>query len=142
MRVYIFKDHEYAQIPEYKTEGAAGCDLTSIEACIIHPGCSAIVDTGLIMEIPAGYEMQIRPRSGLAAREGLTVLNSPGTIDSDYRGRIKVILHNTGSQQVHVHVGDRICQAVLKEAPQAKFIEVTSVSTTERGEGGFGSTGV
>ncbi len=100
-----------------------------------------MVPTGLAMAIPAGFELQIRPRSGLAAKQSLTVLNSPGTIDSDYRGEIKVILHNAGTVSQFVEVGDRICQAVLSRVPQAVFSVVDELDETDRGDGGFGSTG-
>lgn len=135
---------EGANLPVYKTEGAAGADLC---ACIAEPitiGCgkTAIVPTGLFFEIPQGYEIQIRPRSGLAAKNGVTVLNTPGTIDSDYRGEIKVILINLGEQDFVINHGDRIAQMVIAPVIQADFAITTSLSETERGAGGFGSTGV
>lgn len=132
-----------AQIPKFKTPGSAGCDLC---ACIemtqrIEPGATFLVPTGLIMEIPEGYEGQVRSRSGLCVNTGLRVANSPGTVDSDYRGEVKVILTNTGRAVEHINKGDRIAQMVFAKVEQAQFINVDEVSETERGDGGFGSTG-
>ncbi len=133
-----------AIIPEYKTSGAAGADLCALlEAPLTIPsGKSAIVPTGLFFEIPEGYEIQVRPRSGLAAKNGLTVLNTPGTIDSDYRGEIKVIMINLGPADFTINSGDRIAQMVIAPVIQAAFTVTDSLSSTERGKGGFGSTGV
>lgn len=133
-----------AKIPEYKTAGAAGADLC---ACICQPvtipaGKTAVVPTGLFFEIPQGYEVQIRPRSGLAAKNSVTVLNTPGTIDSDYRGEIKVILSNFGENEFVINNGDRIAQMVIAPVVQASFTVVSELSDTARGTGGFGSTGV
>ena len=110
-------------------------------APVLDPGERAAVPTGLILEIPSGWEGQVRPRSGLAIRHGLTVVNAPGTIDSDYRGELKVLLVNLGNEQVNIRRGDRIAQLVVTPAPQSTFIEVVSLDTTDRGIGGFGSTG-
>lgn len=133
-----------AVIPEYKTAGAAGADLCALleEPLIIPAGRSVMVPTGLFFEIPQGYEVQVRPRSGLAAKNGVTVLNTPGTIDSDYRGEIKVILINLGAADFTVNSGDRIAQMVIAPVTQAAFTITDSLSETERGSGGFGSTGV
>ena len=132
-----------AVIPEYKTPGAAGADLCAfLDAPLTIPaGRSALVPTGLFFEIPQGYEVQVRPRSGLAAKSGVTVLNSPGTIDSDYRGEIKVILINLGNADFVINSGDRIAQMIVAPVTQAAFTISDSLSETERGAGGFGSTG-
>ena len=133
-----------AVIPEYKTRGAAGADICALlDAPLTIPaGSSAMVPTGLFFEIPEGYEVQVRPRSGLAAKNGVTVLNTPGTIDSDYRGEIKVILINLGQADFTVNSGDRIAQMVVAPVTQASFTISDSLSQTERGSGGFGSTGI
>ena len=131
-------------IPEYKTSGAAGADLCALldSPLVIKHGKSAIIPTGLFFEIPEGYEIQVRPRSGLAAKNGVTVLNTPGTIDSDYRGEIKVILINLGENDFTVSCGDRIAQMIIAPVTQASFSICENLSQTERGTGGFGSTGV
>lgn len=133
-----------AIVPEYKTEGAAGADICAFvsEPVIIPVGKSKMIPTGLFFEIPKGYEVQIRPRSGLAAKNGVTVLNTPGTIDSDYRGEICIILINLGEKDFTVNNGDRIAQMVIAPVIQADFSIVNELSQTERGSGGFGSTGV
>jgi len=133
-----------AVLPVYKTEGAAGADLCAFvaEPVTIAVGKTAIVPTGLFFEIPLGYEVQVRPRSGLAAKNGVTVLNTPGTIDSDYRGEIKVILINLGDKDFVINNGDRIAQMVVAPVTQASFELTSELSDTERGTGGFGSTGV
>lgn len=133
-----------AVIPEYKTAGAAGADLYAlVESPITIPaGKFAMIPTGLFFEIPEGYEVQVRPRSGLAAKNGVTVLNTPGTIDSDYRGEIKVILINLGDKDFVVNSGERIAQMVIAPVTQAGFEITDTLSDTERGAGGFGSTGV
>lgn len=135
---------EGAKLPLYKTSGAAGADICALlkEPLVIESGKSAMVPTGLFFEIPQGYEVQIRPRSGLAAKNGVTVLNTPGTIDSDYRGEINVILINFGDKPFTVNNGDRIAQMLVAPVIQADFSIVTSLEETERGAGGFGSTGV
>lgn len=129
--------------PTYQSTGAAGADL---RACLDHsvdlaPGERHLVATGVFLAIPDGFEGQVRPRSGLAVREGLTVLNSPGTIDSDYRGEIRVPLINHGSETVTIEPGMRIAQLVIAPAPQAVFVPEATLSETSRGDGGFGSTG-
>lgn len=133
-----------AIVPEYKTAGAAGADLYAFlnSPVTILPGKSAMIPTGLFFEIPKGYEVQIRPRSGLAAKNRVTVLNTPGTIDSDYRGEICIILINLGEKDFTVNNGDRIAQMVIAPVIQADFSIVNELSQTERGSGGFGSTGV
>lgn len=133
-----------AVIPEYKTKGATGADLCALleSPLTIPAGKFAMVPTGLFFEIPEGYEVQVRPRSGLAAKNGVTVLNTPGTIDSDYRGEIKVILINLGTSDFTVNSGDRIAQMIVAPVTQAQFEITKSLSETERGAGGFGSTGV
>lgn len=131
-----------AQLPEYKTEQAAGADLRAFlpQEAVLGPGERMAVPTGIRMEIPPGYEAQVRPRSGLALNHGVTCLNSPGTIDSDYRGEIKVILYNSGSEDFIVRNGDRIAQLVIAPVVHAGFT-VAGLGRTERGEGGFGSMG-
>jgi dUTP pyrophosphatase len=131
--------------PAYQSAGAAGLDLVAAlpadAPLVLPPGGRALIPTGLIMEVAAGFEAQARPRSGLALNHGVTVLNAPGTIDSDYRGEIGVILINHGEKPFEITRGARIAQLVVAPAPQARLIEVTEVAATERGEGGFGSTG-
>lgn len=129
-----------AQIPDPATIDSAGFDLTAIEQVVIPARSRMIVGTGLALAIPPGWEGQVRPRSGLAFKQGLTVLNSPGTIDADYRGEVKVILYNTGPDYT-VEPGDRIAQLLIKKVPKVKFAEVEELDDTERGEGGFGSSG-
>lgn len=133
-----------AVLPSYQTKGAAGADICAcIETdVVIGVGERVMVPTGLFFEIPQGYEVQVRPRSGLAVKNGVTCLNTPGTIDNDYRGEIKVILINLGQKPFTVKNGDRIAQIVVSPVEQASFCKVDVLSSTERGEGGFGSTGV
>lgn len=133
-----------AILPSYQTAGAAGADVCAClsQPIVLEPGARAMVPTGLSFEIPYGYEIQVRPRSGLAAKNGVTVLNSPGTIDSDYRGEVKVILINLGSEPFAIAHGDRIAQLIVAPVEQAQFHVVESLSSTQRGQGGFGSTGV
>ena len=131
------------QLPAYMTPGSVGFDLQSTETVCLAPGERAVVRTGLSVQIPDGYEMQIRPRSGLAAKHGITVVNAPGTVDCDYRGELMMILLNTDQQHTFVvQAGDRIAQAVIAPFVQAQLSFVEDLTTTERGEGGFGSTGV
>ena len=129
-------------IPTYATDGAAGMDVVSAEDLILEPGARAAVATGFAMAIPDGFEVQVRPRSGLALKHGITCLNTPGTIDSDYRGEVKVILANLGSEPFAIQRGDRIAQLVPAPVQRAAFAEVTNLDETTRGGGGFGSTGV
>jgi dUTP pyrophosphatase len=128
-------------LPAYATNGAAGMDIVSAEAVSIAPGARHAVATGLAVAIPDGYEIQVRPRSGLALKHGITVPNTPGTIDSDYRGELKVILINLGEEPFAIARGDRVAQLVLAPVVQAEWDEVAELDATERGEGGFGSTG-
>lgn len=131
-------------LPSYATPGSAGMDLrsASVEPVVISPGQRALVPTGLILEIADGYEGQVRPRSGLALKNGISLVNSPGTIDSDYRGEVKVIMINLGDDHFMVNYGDRIAQLVVAPVIQAEIVEVVRVDDSDRGAGGFGSTGV
>lgn len=130
-----------ARVPKYAKEGDAGCDLFSIKDMVIPVNQTAIVKTGIALEIPAGYECQIRPRSGYAAKFGITVLNTPGTIDSGYRGEIKVILINHGALPFIISKGDKIAQMVVSPIVTASFEIVKELSKSERGKNGIGSTG-
>ena len=138
------KAEKGAVIPHYATEGAAGADISAYLSApvTLRPGEYKAIPTGLFMEIPEGYEVQVRTRSGLALKHGITVLNAPGTIDSDYRGEVKVILINHSSEAFTIQNGDRIAQIVVARVHRLPFVEVDDLSATERGEGGFGSTGV
>ena len=133
-------------LPAYATEGAAGFDLRAAvpadEPAVLDPGKRMLVQTGFAVGLPAGWEMQIRPRSGLAVKNGVTVLNTPGTVDCDYRGPVGVCLINLGEEPFTIARGDRIAQAVIAPASQAVLVEVESLDETARGTGGFGSTGV
>ncbi|WP_299798723.1 dUTP diphosphatase [uncultured Maribacter sp.] len=131
-------------LPHYETNASAGMDLRAnlTEAVTLQPLGRAIIPTGLFMELPVGIEAQVRPRSGLAAKKGVTVLNAPGTIDADYRGEVGVILINLGSEDFVVENGVRIAQMVIAKHERAEWNLVDNLSETERGEGGFGSTGV
>lgn len=142
MKLKVKKLNDNAVIPEYQTEGAAGFDLVAAERCYVGRLERVLVSTGLAFEIPKGYELQIRSRSGLALNHGLIVINSPGTIDSDYRGEVKVIMTNHGSSGMPIEPGDRFAQAVLSKITQGKIEVVDELSSTERGEGGFGSTDI
>ena len=132
-------------LPAYQSAHAAGLDLLAAvpddAPMILDAGKFALVPTGLTLALPPGYEAQVRPRSGLAAKHGITVLNSPGTIDADYRGEIKVILINHGDRNFDIKRGDRIAQMVIAPVARAELIVVSALTTTERGSGGFGSTG-
>jgi len=136
------------QFPAYQTDGAAGMDIHAnlgaadrVDGIELAPGARALVPTGLKIAVPAGYEMQIRPRSGLALKSGITVLNSPGTIDSDYRGAVGVILFNTSDTPFQIGHGSRIAQMVLAPVSRCEWRAVTDISSSDRGSGGFGSTG-
>ncbi|EZH72329.1 deoxyuridine 5'-triphosphate nucleotidohydrolase [Aquimarina atlantica] len=131
-------------LPHYETIASAGMDLRAhiTESITLKPLERTIVKTGLFIELPVGYEAQVRPRSGLAAKKGITVLNAPGTIDADYRGEIGVILVNLSNENFTIQNGERIAQMVIAKHERAEWIEVTELSETTRGEGGFGSTGV
>lgn len=132
-------------LPAYQTTGAAGADLCAAvaddAAIVLEPGARALVPTGLVLALPVGFEAQVRPRSGLASRDGVTVLNAPGTVDSDYRGEVKVLLVNHGAEPFEVTRGMRIAQLVIAPVVQAAFVEVDQLDDTQRGSGGFGSTG-
>jgi len=132
------------QLPTYMTPGAAGADVRAnvSETLVIAPGKRFAVPTGLFLEIPLGYEVQVRPRSGLALNHGITLPNSPGTIDSDYRGELKVIMLNLGDKDFVVKNGDRIAQLVVAKVHRADFVQHDELTDTHRGAGGFGSTGV
>lgn len=132
---------EGLELPAYASEGAAGMDVLSAEEVTLEPGARHAVATGIAVAIPAGFEMQVRPRSGLALKHGITVANAPGTIDSDYRGEVKVILVNLGDAPFKVRRGDRIAQLVLAPVTRASWLKVDELDETARGEGGFGSTG-
>ena len=144
VKILIKKLNKKAKIPEYKTEGSSGMDLVAnIEKSIyMNPGITSIIPTGISVSIPTGYDLQIRPRSGLAAKNSITVLNTPGTIDSDFRGEIKVILINLGNKKFKINPNDRIAQMVLCHTIKVKFKEVEILEETKRGSGGFGSTGI
>jgi len=128
-------------LPRYATEGAAGMDVLSAEDLTLAPGSRHAVATGLAVAIPPGYEIQVRPRSGLALKHGISVPNTPGTIDSDYRGELKVILINHGTEPFAIRRGDRVAQLVVAPVTLAEWSEVAELDETERGSGGFGSTG-
>lgn len=132
------------EFPKYETDLAAGFDVRAqlTETILLQPGERALIPTGLSFEIPEGYEIQTRPRSGLAIKKGISLVNSPGTIDADYRGEVKIILINHGTEPVEIANHERIAQLILAPVVQAQFEVVESLSTTERGAGGFGSTGV
>lgn len=142
MRVKIINKSNNA-LPAYETASSAGMDLRAfVDAdVVLKPFERKLIPTGLYIELPDGYEAQIRPRSGLAIKSGITVLNSPGTIDADYRGEIKVILINLSQDDFIIKSGDRICQMVITKHEKAEFVEVDEISETERGAGGFGHTG-
>lgn len=132
---------EGLELPAYATDGAAGMDVLAAEDVSLAPGARHAVATGLAFAIPAGFEIQVRPRSGLALKHGITVPNTPGTIDSDYRGELKVILINHSAQTFEVRRGDRVAQLVIAPVTRASWLKVDELDHTERGEGGFGSTG-
>ena len=133
-------------VPAYASSGAAGFDLRAAapegETLVLKPGARAMVPTGFSVAIPDGYEMQVRPRSGLAFKNGVTVVNAPGTVDSDSRGQVCVLLINLGEEDFAIRRGDRIAQGIIAAAPQWPLVEVDDLDATERGAGGFGSTGV
>ena len=142
-KIQIKKLSNSVLFPKYETPGSSGMDIAAYieKNIIIHPGEKALVSTGFSISIPVGYEVQIRPRSGLAAKKNITVLNTPGTIDADYRGEIKVILINLGKEKFIIENGDRIAQMVVCPVVQADLEEVKELSSTGRGSDGFGSTG-
>jgi dUTP pyrophosphatase len=145
--IRFLKTHPDAVLPAAQTAGSAGADLCAVmpdgvSAQIMRPGARLLIDTGLKVAVPDGFELQIRPRSGLALKHGVTVLNAPGTIDSDYRGPLKVILVNLGEENFTIRTGDRVAQAVLAPVTPFRGEIVETLDETARGEGGFGSTGV
>tara|TARA_R110002126_G_scaffold44671_7_gene127092 strand:- start:20874 stop:21320 length:447 start_codon:yes stop_codon:yes gene_type:complete len=129
-------------LPSYETSGSAGMDVRAAENIVIAPGHRGLVGTGLAFAIPQGYEIQVRPRSGLALKKGIGIPNSPGTIDSDYRGELKIILFNHGEENFFIERGDRIAQIVVAPVQRGLLVEVAGLDETQRGSGGFGSTGV
>ena len=133
--------HEHVEFPAYQTPGSAGMDVRAAENVVLLPGETRLVATGFSMSLPAGYEAQIRPRSGLAANHQITILNAPGTIDADFRGEVKVILTNLGQHSFEVSHGDRIAQMVIAKVERPIIRIVESLDETARGSGGFGSTG-
>lgn len=143
MKINIINQSQHA-LPNYETIASAGMDLRAnlSEPITLNPLERAVVKTGLFIELPIGYEAQVRPRSGLAAKKGITVLNSPGTVDADYRGEIGVILVNLSNEPFVVENGERIAQLVIAKHERAQWVEVETLSETSRGTGGFGSTGV
>lgn len=143
MQIKIINKSSHA-LPHYETIASAGMDLRANidESITLKPLERTIVKTGLFIELPLGFEAQVRPRSGLAAKKGITVLNTPGTVDADYRGEIGVILVNLSNQDFTIENGERIAQLVIAKHERAQWIEVETLSVTSRGEGGFGSTGV
>ena len=143
VKILIKKTNKEVTTPKYKTDGSSGVDLSAFleKKVVIKPNSSKLIPTGLQVAIPEELEIQIRPRSGLAAKESIGVLNSPGTIDSDYRGELKIILFNHGKEDFIINNGDRIAQMVLVPIVKMEFEEVDSLPDTVRGQGGFGSTG-
>jgi len=137
----IKKLHHEAQIPHYSTLGSAGMDLRASHDSLIEFGKTALISTGIAIALPSGFEAQIRPRSGLAIKNQITVLNTPGTIDSDYRGEVKIILINHSKADFQVKKGDRIAQMIIAKHEIVKIEELIELDETDRGEGGFGSTG-
>ena len=142
MKVKIVNKSKH-QLPSYETSASAGMDLRANldEPVVLKPLERDLIPTGLYIELPIGYEAQIRPRSGLAIKKGITLLNTPGTVDADYRGEIKIILANISNEEFIVNDGERIAQMVINQHEQAQWIEVEELLETERGAGGFGSTG-
>ena len=141
IRVVRLRHNLDLPLPAYATDGAAGMDIVSAETLSLAPGDRAAVPTGLCIAIPDGFEVQVRPRSGLALKHGLTVANAPGTIDSDYRGEVKIILINLGPKPVQIERGQRIAQLVVAPVTRGVFEAVDHLDDTARGQGGFGSTG-
>ena len=143
VKILVKKFDKNIKLPTYETSGSSGMDLVAYikNKIIIDPGKTAIISTGISVAIPKNYEIQIRPRSGLAAKKGISVLNTPGTVDSDYRGEIKIILINLSKESFVVKSGDRVAQMILCPVSKAKLKEVKKLPKTVRGRGGFGSTG-
>lgn len=141
VRITRLAEGEGLELPHYQSPGAAGMDVRAAEERMIQPQETALIPTGFAIAVPPGYEAQMRPRSGLALKHGITLLNSPGTIDSDYRGPVGVILTNLGHEPFFIHRGDRIAQMVIAKVERADWEVVESLDDTARGEGGFGSSG-
>ncbi|MCZ7582701.1 MAG: dUTP diphosphatase [Deltaproteobacteria bacterium] len=143
LRIKRIEGAAEAPLPSYMTDGASGMDVRASldEPLVLNPGAREAVPTGLILEVPRGYEVQVRPRSGLALKHGVTCLNTPGTIDSDYRGELRVILANLGAEPFTIEHGDRVAQLVLARVERAELDVTDDLSDTGRGEGGFGHTG-
>jgi dUTP pyrophosphatase len=143
VRIRITRDEgaRDLELPIYQTDGAAGMDIRASEERMLQPGETALIQTGFSIAVPRGFEAQLRPRSGLALKNGITLLNSPGTIDSDYRGPVGVILTNLGHEPFYIHRGDRIAQMVITKVERARWQVVEVLDETGRGEGGFGSSG-
>lgn len=144
IRLKKYDDAKPMFVPEYTTDGSAGLDLCSAEtlAVTVNPSESVLIGTNIVIELPYGYEGQVRPRSGIALKHGVTVLNSPGTVDSDYRGEVKVLLINHGKLPFTVNCGDRIAQLIVTKHERIDFEVGSDISETVRGEGGYGSTGI
>jgi dUTP pyrophosphatase len=140
--VRVLRLREGARLPVRMTAGASGFDLTACDPVVIEPRCFAVVPTGIAVAIPIGYEAQVRPRSGLAARHGIGVLNAPGTIDADFRGEVRVVLFNFSEGRVEVAAGDRIAQLVVQAVPEVRYVFADELPASLRGEGGFGHTGL
>jgi dUTP pyrophosphatase len=141
IKLFRLPHGEGLPLPRYASEDAVGLDVAAAEELMLQPGKRHAVATGFAIEIPRGYEVQVRPRSGLAIKHGITCLNTPGTIDSDYRGEVKVILINLGEEPFEIRRGERIAQLVPAPVLRADFVEASELAETARGEGGFGSTG-
>lgn len=143
LQIQLLPSAEGLPLPDYETEGAAGLDLRAavVRPVVLQPGERALIPTGLRLGVPVGYEGQVRPRSGLALQHGITLLNTPGTIDSDYRGEVQVIVVNLGAEPFTIQRGDRIAQLLVTPVVRAELQVVTELSPTKRGPGGFGSTG-
>ncbi len=141
VRILRLQNGEGLELPAYATSGSAGLDLRAAESAVLKPGARVLMPTGIAIALPAHHEAQVRPRSGLAAKHGVTVLNAPGTVDADYRGEIKVPLINHGQEDFVITRGDRIAQMVIAPVVQVTLTEVTSLDETARGTGGFGSSG-
>ncbi len=144
IQVRVRKIRDCVQLPQYQSSQASGCDVLAHldQNLVLEPLERMLIPTGLCLEIPAGFEVQIRPRSGLAFKQGLTILNAPGTIDSDYRGEIQILVVNLGQTAVTIHPGDRIAQMVLQRTEQMAWVDSIDLEETARGTGGFGSTGI
>ena len=140
VEVFLHKMHDNVKTPKYQTEGSAGFDIACLEDVVLTPKETQLIRTGLRMSVPSGYELQLRPRSGLSFKTELVIKNSPATIDSDYTGEIKIIAKNNGEETLSFCSGDRICQGVLNQIPQAIFKEVDKLEETERGGKGIGSS--